>query len=67
MDDTNLSQVQRPVLNFPQINGDITLAGPTTETTVGAGGTASAMPTPLGYLIVNLGGTGPVKIAYFNV
>lgn len=65
MDD--LSQVLRPVLNMPQVNGDLTLASPTTETTVGAAGAASAMPTPLGYIIINLGGTGPVKIPYFNV
>jgi len=65
MDD--LSQVLRPVLNMPQINGDITLASPTTETTVGSAGSASAMPTPVGYIIVNIGGSGPYKLAYFNV
>jgi hypothetical protein len=63
----NLSDVVRPVLNMPQINGDITLASPTTETTVGAAGGASALPaTPLGYIIINLGGTGSVKIPYYT-
>lgn len=64
----DLSQILKPVLNMPQINGDMTLASPTTETTVGAAGGASALPaTPLGYIIVNLGGTGAVKIPYYNV
>lgn len=64
----NLSDTQRPILNFPQINGDITLAGPTTETTVGAAGGATGLPaTPLGYLIINMGGTGPVKIPYYSI
>lgn len=65
MDD--LSQILRPVLNMPQINGDLTLSSPSTETTVGAAGGASALPaTPLGYIIVNLGGTGSVKIPYYS-
>jgi len=52
---------------MPQIVGDMTLASPTTETTVGGAGGASALPaTPLGYIIVNLGGTGAVKIPYYT-
>lgn len=64
MDD--LSQVLRPVLNMPHVNGDITLASPTTQTTIGAAGGATALPaTPLGYILVNLGGTGTVAIPYY--
>ena len=37
----------------------------TTATTVGASGSASALPTPVGYVEVVLGGT-VFKLAYFN-
>lgn len=37
----------------------------TTATTVGANGTASALPTPLGYVEVVIGGA-VVKLAYYN-
>lgn len=54
-------------LTRPIILGDLTLASPTTQTTVGSAGSASALPaTPTGYLTVNLG-NGPVVIPYYSV
>lgn len=51
----------------PIILGDLTLASPTTQTTVGGAGGASALPaTPTGYLTINLG-NGPVVIPYYAV
>jgi hypothetical protein len=38
----------------------------TTATTVGAAGSAAAIPTPVGYLPVSIGGT-TFKIPYVNV
>lgn len=56
-----------PVLSRPVILGDLTLGSPTTQTTVGSAGSASALPaTPTGYLTVNLG-NGPVVIPYYAV
>jgi hypothetical protein len=56
-----------PVLTRPIILGDLTLASPTTQTTVGAAGGASALPaTPTGYLTVMLGNT-PYVIPYYAV
>lgn len=53
------------VFTRPVILGDLTLASPSTQTTVGAAGAASALPaTPTGYLIINLG-NGPVVIPYY--
>lgn len=37
-----------------------------TQTTVGASGSASALPTPVGYVEALIGGT-VYKLAYFNV
>lgn len=54
-------------LTRPIILGDLTLASPTTQTTVGAAGGATALPaTPTGFLVVNLG-NGPVAIPYYAV
>ena len=53
------------IFTQPVILGDLTLASPTTQTTIGANGAASAMPTPLGYILVNVGNS-TVAIAYFN-
>lgn len=39
--------------------------GGTTAATVGAAGAAAAMPTPVGYIIINVAGT-QMKLAYFN-
>jgi len=55
------------VLPRPIILGDLVLASPTTQTTVGAAGGASALPaTPTGYLTVMVGNT-PYVIAYYAV
>ena len=55
------------VITRPIIIGDLTLASPTTQTTVGAAGGASALPaTPTGYITVNLG-NGPVVIPYYAI
>lgn len=46
------------LLESPIITGDLTLAAPTTQTTVGAAGGATALPaTPTGYLQFTLGNT----------
>lgn len=56
-----------PIIRRPVILGDLTLASPTTQTTVGSAGSASALPaTPTGYLTVNLG-NGSVVIPYYAV
>lgn len=58
--------VNSNVLTRPIIIGDLTLASPTTQTTVGAAGGASALPaTPLGYLLVVVG-TLTVAVPYYN-
>lgn len=60
-------QVNSPVIKRPIILGDLTLANPTTQTTVGAAGGATALPaTPTGYLTINLG-NGPVVVPYYAV
>ena len=61
------AQKQSPVLNRPIILGDLTLGSPSTQTTIGAAGGASALPaTPLGYFLVNMAGTGVVAVPYYN-
>lgn len=53
------------VLTRPIILGDLTLGSPTTQTTVGGAGGASALPaTPTGYLTVNVGNTSYVLPYY---
>lgn len=55
------------VLKRPIILGDLTLASPTTQTTVGAAGGASALPaTPTGYLTIMIGNT-PFIVPYYAV
>lgn len=67
MNDNNDPKVQSPVITRPIILGDLTLASPTTQTTVGGAGGASALPaTPTGYLTINLG-NGPVVIPFYAV
>lgn len=62
-----MDESRRQILTTPVILGDLNLASPTTETTVGAAGGASALPaTPLGYLIAIVG-TTTVKIPYYNI
>lgn len=56
----------KPVLTSPIILGDLNLASPTTQTTVGAAGGATALPaTPLGYVLVNMG-TVTVAVPYYT-
>lgn len=60
-DDQGKSQI----LPRPIILGDLTLASPTTQTTVGAAGGASALPaTPTGYLTVMVGNSA-VVVPYY--
>lgn len=57
-------QPSTKIIANPIILGDMTLASPSTQTTVGAAGGASAQPaTPLGYLLVQIG-TTTVAIPY---
>lgn len=55
MDQTTDQEAQRQIISSPIILGDLTLASPNTQTTVGAGGAASAIPTPVGYLLIQIG------------
>lgn len=65
MNDASVQQLT--TLTRPIILGDLTLASPTTQATVGSAGSASALPaTPTGYLTVNLG-NGPVVIPYYAI
>lgn len=58
---------QTQILTRPIILGDLTLASPTTQTTVGAAGSASALPaTPTGYLTVMMGNTA-VVVPYYAI
>lgn len=52
------SNLDRPVLTEPIIIGKLTMPSPDTQTTVGAAGSASALPgDPLGYLVLIVNGT----------
>ena len=67
MENSKKDNKQSTILERPIILGDLTLASPTTETTIGAAGGASALPaTPLGYVFVMIGNT-PVKVPYYNI
>lgn len=56
------STITRPI-----IIGDLTLASPTTQTTVGAAGAATALPAnPTGYVVVMMGNT-PVVMPYYAI
>lgn len=58
---------QSQTLMRPIILGDLTLASPTTQTTVGSAGGATALPaTPTGYLTVMVGNT-PFIVPYYAV
>lgn len=54
------------MLVSPKIQGEIDFVSPTVETTVGAAGSATAMPTPVSYMVINTN-EGTRKIALFNV
>jgi len=48
------------------VSGTVSLTN-TTSTTVGAAGTASALPSlPVGYVVINIGGTN-YKLPYYNI
>lgn len=56
-----------PLLKRPIVLGDLTLASPTTATTVGANGAASALTAnPVGYLTVMIGNSA-FQIPYYNI
>lgn len=58
---------QSQILTRPIILGDLTLASPTTQATVGSAGAAAALPaTPSGYLTVMVGNT-PFVMPYYAV
>lgn len=62
-----VSPQNSPVLTRPIILGDLTLASPNTQTTVGTAGAASALPaTPTGYLTIMVGNT-PFVVPYYAV
>lgn len=51
----------------PIILGDLTLASPTTQTTIGANGAASALTAnPVGYVTIMIGNS-PFIIPYYNI
>lgn len=55
------------ILKRPIVLGDLTLASPTTFTTIGANGAATALTAnPVGYLTVNIGNAS-YQIPYYNL
>jgi len=59
--------VNPQILTSPIILGDIKLGSPTTQTSVGAAGGATALPaTPTGYLTIMIGNTA-YQIPYYNL
>lgn len=65
-DSDKMPEKNSPVLNRPILIGDLTLASPTTFTTIGANGGASALTAlPVGYLTVMIGNT-PYQVPYYN-
>lgn len=60
-------QAKTNILARPIILGDLTLASPTTQTTIGSNGAATALTAlPVGYLTVMIGNT-PYQIPYYNI
>jgi len=65
--DQSKSVSQRQVLTSPLILGQLVLASPTTQTTIGSNGAASALTAnPVGYVQIMIGNTQYV-IPYYNV
>jgi len=59
--------IKAPILTRPIILGDLTLASPTTQTTIGANGAATALTAnPVGYITVMVGNSA-MQIPYYNV
>jgi hypothetical protein len=66
-DAPNKAPVAPMTLTRPIILGDLTLASPTTFTTIGANGGATALTAnPVGYLTVMVGNTA-YQIPYYNL
>jgi hypothetical protein len=60
-------KAQSKVIERPIILGDLTLASPTTFTTVGANGAATALTAnPVGYVTVMIGNTA-YQMPYYNL
>lgn len=56
-----------PILKRPIILGDLTLASPTTFTTIGVNGAAAALTAlPVGYVTVMIGNTA-YQMPYYNL
>jgi len=63
----NEEKKESSVITRPIILGDLTLASPTTVTTIGANGAATALTAnPVGYLIIMVGSTA-VQVPYYTV
>lgn len=61
------TEVKSPVLMRPIVLGDLTFGSPTTFTTIGANGAASALTAnPVGYIVFNVGNTS-YQIPYYNL
>ncbi len=57
---------QATTLMRPIILGDLTLASPTTQATIGANGAATALTAnPVGYLTIMIG-NAPFIVPYYN-
>lgn len=67
MDDSLSSLTENsPILKRPIILGDLTLASPTTQLTIGSGGSGAALvANPSGFLVANIGSTDYL-IPYYN-
>lgn len=55
------------ILSRPIILGDLTLASPTTFTTIGSNGAATGLTAnPVGYLVINIGNAS-FQVPYYNL
>ncbi len=67
MVDSSAPTPKATTLTRPIILGDLTLASPTTFTTIGSNGAATALTAnPVGYIVVMIGNTA-VQIPYYNL
>lgn len=61
------TQDLKPVLINPIVIGDLNLASPTTQTTIGSNGAATALTAnPVGYITINVGNSS-FQIPYYNM
>ena len=57
----------RNILTSPIVLGDLTLGSPTTFTTIGSNGAATALTAnPVGYLTINIGNAS-YQVPYYNL